>query len=38
MPISLKLGAQPTGAKMYQLDPENRKLIDKTFDLLHTTG
>ena len=35
MPISLKPGVKPTGGKVYQLGPEDRKLIDDTFDLLH---
>lgn len=38
MPIPLKPGAQPAGAKVYQLGPEDRKLIDETFDLLHEQG
>ena len=35
MPITLKPGAQPTRAKVYQLGPADKRLIDKTFDLLH---
>ena len=35
MPIPLKPGAKPTAAKVYQLGPEDCKLIDETFDLLH---
>ena len=38
MPIPLKPGAKPTGGKVYQLGPEDRKLIDDTFDLLHQQG
>ena len=38
MPIPLKPGAQPKGARVYQLGPEDQKLIDETFDLLHKEG
>ena len=38
MPIPLKPGAQPKGAKVYRLGPEDQKLIDETFDLLHEQG
>lgn len=38
MPILLQLNATPTGGKVYQLKPNDRKLIEKTFDLLHEQG
>ena len=38
MPIPLKPGAQPARARVYQLGPEDRKLINETFDLLHEQG
>ena len=38
MPIPLRLNATPTGAKVYQLGPKDKKLIDETFDLLHQQG
>lgn len=38
MPISLRPNVAPTGAKIYQLGPDDRKLVDKTFDLLHKQG
>lgn len=38
MPIPLRPNAAPTGAKVYQLGPEDRKLVDETFDLLHQQG
>ena len=38
MPIPLKPGAKLTGARVYKLGPEDQKLIDDTFDLLHQQG
>lgn len=38
MPIPLRLDATPRGARVYQLGPNDQKLIDKTFDLLHQQG
>ena len=38
MPITLKPGARPTGAKVYQLGPADEKLIDETFDFLYKEG
>lgn len=38
MPIPLQPDAAPTGAKVYQLGPEDKRLIDETFNLLHQQG
>ena len=38
MPIPLRPDAAPTGAKVYQLGPEDKRLIDEMFNLLHQQG
>lgn len=38
MPIPLQPNARLTGVRMYQQSPDDRKLIDKIFNLLHEQG